>query len=253
MVYSKEFAKVYDEKWTVWGAKMWPFVFRLVKEKYSNATSWLDLCCGTGALLKYVSKRGFSGVGIDRSQHQIKIAKHRVPNAKFYIEDVRNLSLSQRFDIITCTYDSLNYLTKKRDLERVFRKVGIHLAKNGIFIFDMNTFEGLQDKWCKTSIMHEPSKTIIIEASFDKKRAIGKCIITGFLKDGRLYRKFEETHIERGYYKTEIEQLLTKTGFSFRKYDSDTCKKPKVRSGRIIYVCKRKRNSKRKRTKLLED
>ncbi len=57
MVYGKEFAKIYDEKWTAWGAKMWPFLFRLVKENCSNAFSWLDLCCGTGALLEYVSKR----------------------------------------------------------------------------------------------------------------------------------------------------------------------------------------------------
>lgn len=225
---------------------MWPFISRLVKESCSNATSWLDLCCGTGALLEYVSKRGFSCVGIDKSPYQVEIAKHKVPDAKFHIEDVRNLSLSRRFDIITCTYDSLNYLTRKRDLERVFRKVRRHLAEYGLFIFDMNTFGGLQEKWCKTFVIHEPSKTLIIEASFDRTRRIGKCTITGFLGDDRLYRKFDETHIERGYYRMEIEQLLHKTGFSFKKYDGDTFKKPRVRSGRILYVCQRKRNLKQK-------
>lgn len=239
MVYGKEFARVYDEKWTVWGAKMWPFLFKVVKEKHPDAATWLDLCCGTGALLEYVTKRGFDGVGVDVSPHQIKIAKYRAPKAHFYVDDVRDLNLSKKIDIITCTYDSLNYLIKKRDLERVFRRAGLHLEKRGIFIFDMNTFEGLQEKWRDTYIMRESSKTIIIEASFQKKRAIGKCLITGFIKDGRLYRKFEEIHIERGYSRKDIEQSLAKTGFLFKIYDGDTFKKPTAQSGRLVYVCQR--------------
>jgi SAM-dependent methyltransferase len=240
MVYGKEFAKVYDEEWTTWGAHMLPFVLRLAKEHCPNAATWLDLCCGTGALLSYVTKRGFAGVGVDISPHQIKIAKYRAPKAHFYVDDVRDLNLSKKFDVITCTYDSLNYITKKRDLEKAFRKAGLHLDDGGIFIFDMNTFEGLQEKWRDTYIMREPSKTVIIEASFNQKRSIGKCLITGFIKEGRLYRKFEEMHIERGYSRKEIEQSLTKRGFSFKAFDGDTFKKPTAQSGRLVYACQRK-------------
>jgi len=239
MVYGREFSKVYDEKWTAWGARMWPFLFRLAKENCPEAASWLDLCCGPGALLKYVTERDFSGFGVDISPHQIQIAKYRVPKAYFCVDDVCDLSLSQKFDIITCTYDSLNYLTKKRDLERAFRKASLHLADAGVFLFDMNTFEGLQDKWCETHIMREPSKTIIVEASFNERRALGKCFITGFVKEGPFYRTFEETHIERGYTREEIEQSLTKTGFAFKVYDGDTFRRPRERSGRLLYICKR--------------
>jgi len=243
MAYGKEFAKVYDEKWNVWGARMWPFIFKLAKEYNPDATSWLDLCCGTGALIKYVIGRGFSGTGIDSSPHQIKIAKSKVPEAEFLVEDVRNLSLSQKFDVITCTYDSLNYLTEKEDLERAIQNAGYYLAEGGVFIFDMNTYEGLQDKWCEKNVLRDPSMSIIIDASFNPRTAIGKCIITGFIKDGSGRRKFKEIHIERGYYSTEIEQGLIETGFSFKKYDGETFKKPKARAGRIIYVCQKEKNS----------
>ncbi|UCC39721.1 MAG: class I SAM-dependent methyltransferase [Candidatus Aminicenantes bacterium] len=240
MVYGKHFARIYDAKWTPWGKKLWPFLFKVVREKRPEAETWLDVCCGTGSLLEYVCKRGFSGVGVDNSRHQIKIAKSNVSEAKFYTQDIRSLSLSQKFDVITCTYDSLNYLTVKRDLERAFCKISSHLNPDGIFIFDMNTYEGLQDQWSKTFTVRDPSMTIIVESSFDSKREIGQCIITGFLKEGRLFRKFEEIHIERGYRSAEIEQLLTKTGFSFRKYDGNTLKRPKKRSGRLLYICHRR-------------
>ena len=242
MAYGKEFARVYDEKWNVWGAKMWPFVFKQAKEYNPEATSWLDLCCGTGALIEYVTERGFWGTGIDSSPHQIKIAKSKVPEAEFLVADVRNFCLSRKFDAITCTYDSLNYLTEKQDLEKALQKAGSHLAGDGVFIFDMNTYEGLQDKWCEKNVLRDPTMSIIIDASFNPKTALGKCIITGFIKDGSDHRKFEETHIERGYYSTEIEQGITKTGFSFKKYDGDTFKKPGVRAGRIIYVCQKEKN-----------
>jgi len=242
MAYGKEFANVYDEKWNVWGARMWPFVYKLTKEYNPEAASWLDLCCGTGALIKYVTEHGFSGTGIDSSPHQIKIARAKVPEAEFLVEDVRNFSLTRKFDTITCTYDSLNYLTKKQDLKRALQNAGSHLAGDGVFIFDMNTYEGLQDKWCEKNVIRDPSMSIIIDASFDPKTALGQCIITGFIKDGSGHRKFEETHMERGYHSTEIEQLLNETGFSFDKYDGDTFKKPKARAGRIIYVCQKKKN-----------
>jgi SAM-dependent methyltransferase len=237
MAYGKEFAKVYDEKWNVWGARMWPFVFKLAKEYNPDATSWLDLCCGTGALIKYVTERGFSGTGIDISPYQIKVANSKVPAAEFLVEDVRNFSLPRKFDVITCTYDSFNYLTEEQDLEKALQKAASHLAEDGAFIFDMNTYQGLRDKWCEKNVFRDPSMSIIIDASFNPKTALGKCIITGFIKDGSGHKKFEETHIERGYYSTEIEKLLNKAGLSFKKYDGDTFKKPKSRAGRIIYAC----------------
>ena len=69
---------------------------------------------------------------------------------------------------------------------------------------------------------HDENSTVIIETSFNTKRALGSCVITGFLKDGKGYRKFQEVHIERGYKVLEVEDLLRKAGFAFKKYDGST-------------------------------
>ena len=243
-IYGNDFAYVYNDKWESWGEKMWPFLRKVVRKKAPYTSTWLDLCCGTGSLLKFVCKEGFSAVGLDSSKHQINYAKQNAPHARILQGDIRQLSLPQTFDVITCMFDSLNYLTLKRDLAKVFHRVQLHMSQNGLFAFDMNTFEGLEDLWCSTTTTHDKNLTIIIETSFNKKRALGRCLITGFLKDGGLYRKFQEEHIERGYKAHEIDELLKKAGFTFKKYYGNSLSNPKKRSARLLYLCYKKNFSK---------
>lgn len=241
-VYGKDFAALYNDKWAFFGPKMWPFLSETVAKHNPDARTWLDLCCGTGSLLKFVCDAEFTAVGVDRSPYQLKYAKKNVPQAKFILADIRKLSIPDKFDVITCMFDSLNYLTNPKDLKKVFRAVHRHLNKNrnGLFIFDMNTFEGLQDTWCRTSTIREPNRITIIETSFDSKKALGKCLITGFIQQGRVYHRFEEAHLERGYRAREIDTLLAQSGFEFKKFDGNNFTRPKARSGRLLYLCHKK-------------
>ncbi len=237
-IYRRDFAAVYNDKWAFWGTKMWPFLWKALKRTNPEASTWLDLCCGAGSLLKLVRQHGFSAVGLDVSKHQLRHARRNAPGADLVAGDVRELSLARKFDAITCLYDSLNYLRSARDLERVFRRVRRHLNPGGLFAFDVNTFQGLQDRWRGTTVLDDSRSTVIIQSSFDARRALGRCRIIGFLKTGRFYRKFDEEHWERGYHARELEALLDTTGFDFKKYDADAFSRPSKRSGRLIYICK---------------
>lgn len=236
-VYGKDFASVYNDKWAFWGPKMCPFLLKTVKRSNPIAKNWLDLCCGAGSLLKLICENGFSAVGVDFSSHQLKYANINAPGAKLIKQDIRHLHLPYKFDVITCMFDSLNYLIRTKELTNVFRKVRKYLNHNGCFIFDMNTFDGLQDCWCRTSTIREPNRTIIVETSFDPESTIGRCLITGFIKEWQRYRKFEEEHIEKGYRPEEIEECLCKAGFNFKKYDGNSLSRPKKKSARLLYVC----------------
>jgi SAM-dependent methyltransferase len=239
-IYGQEFAAVYNDKWAFWAPKMWPFLSRLIAKDMPYAETWLDLCCGTGSLLHLVCKHGFRATGVDMSKHQIEHARRNAAGAKLLIQDIRTLSLPQKFDIVTSMFDSLNYLTKTQDLFKVIQKVNRHLSRGGLFIFDMNTFEGLEDHWCNIRTCHERKLTLITEASFDSKKAIGRFFITGFVCRSGIYHKFQEEHFERGYRAKEIEDILSQVGLSFTKYDGNTLGRVKKRSGRLLYVCKAK-------------
>jgi len=236
-IYGKDFANAYNTNWSFFGPKMWPFLAEAVARRNPEASTWLDLCCGTGSLLELVCENGFQATGVDASKHQLEHARQNAPRALLLHDDIRDLSLPDSFDVITCMFDSLNYLTAKKDILRVFRRVRRHLAAGGIFAFDINTYEGLQDQWCQTTTTEDPAMVLIVETSFDAKRALGHCLITGFVQEGARYRGFKEEHIERGYHAEEIEGLLEQAGFSFRKYDGYSLGRPRKRSGRLLYAC----------------
>jgi SAM-dependent methyltransferase len=236
-IYGRDFAAVYNESWGGFTRRIWPFLREMVRRHNPGAGTWLDLCCGPGWLLGMACESGFSAVGVDLSPHQLKYARQNAPDAKLVRADVREFSLSGKFDVITCMFDSLNYLTRKRELERALRRARRHLAGGGLFIFDVNTFEGLRKNWCKVSTMREPERTVMVDSSFDEKRGLGRCLVTGFVREGRLWRRFEEEHVERGYRPEEIEELLGRAGLSFSKYDGDSLARARKRSGRLVYVC----------------
>ncbi len=237
--YGKDFSALYNNRWGFYGVKMWPFLSEVIGRHQPEAETWLDLCCGAGSLLEMVCENGFSATGVDISRHQLKYARENAPCAKLVHADVREFSLPEKFDVITCMFDSLNYLTTKRDLTRAFRRARHHLHDEGLFIFDVNTFEGLRSRWCSVSTIREPDRMVIMDGSFDERRALGRSLITGFIKEGRLWRRFEEEHVERGYTAQELDDLLEGTGFSFRKYDSERLSRPRKDSARLLYVCRR--------------
>lgn len=239
-IYGKQFARFYNDNWAIWSAGVWPFLLETVRKRNPHAATWLDLCCGTGDLLEKVCRHGYAASGIDLSPHQLAHARRNAPRAALARGDIRTLKMNRAFDVVTCLFDSLNYLTVRKDLLAAFRTARDHLAEKGLFIFDMNTFEGMHDLWCRTTAVHDRNGTVIVETSFDGKRARGRGLITGFMKEGKLYRRFREEHVERGYRASEIEACLERAGFLFRKYDGESLSRPRKRSARLVYVCKRK-------------
>ena len=102
MIYGKDFASVYSDRWAFWGPKMWEFLSPIIRKELPHAKRWLDLCCGTGSLLRLASNDGFITTGVDISRHQINHARKNVPKARFVVGDVRELSLKREFDVVTC-------------------------------------------------------------------------------------------------------------------------------------------------------
>ena len=237
-IYGKDFAQAYNERWAFWGPKLWPFLSGAVERLVPDARSWLDLCCGTGSLLELVCEAGYVAAGVDLSRHQLAHARRNAPGAQLVRGDVRTFDLGRRFDVVTCLFDSLNYLTAKRDLERAFRRARRHMADGGLFAFDMNTLAGLRDQWNHTVIFRDPGRVLINETSFDETRKLGLCRITGFVRQGKAWRCFEEEHVERGYEPDEIEGLLARVGFHSTAFDGHSLGRPRKSSPRLLYLCR---------------
>lgn len=241
-IYGRDLASVYHAGWEEFAREMWPRALRCVRRRAPDAATWLDLCCGTGATLREAQKEGFAVAGVDISPHQIEQARRNAPGADLLAADVRKVKLERRFDVVSCFYDSLNYLLRKSDLLAAFRTARRHLAPGGIFIFDINTLEGMRQNWTHTVCLRGEGFTAIWEYTYDEDENLGQGRFEGFIKAGEdgeeLYRRYDETHYERGYEAGEVEELLVKAGLRpLDKLDGYTGARAGRKAEKLLYAC----------------
>lgn len=101
--------------------------------------SHIDLACGTGIFAAGMASLGIESMGIDASADMIKIAKTHYPQLKFEVSDMKDFKAKNKVDLVTCNFDSINHLREFSDWQKVFKNVYSGLAKQGRFVFDVNT------------------------------------------------------------------------------------------------------------------
>ncbi|KKT94030.1 MAG: hypothetical protein A3G57_01715 [Candidatus Andersenbacteria bacterium RIFCSPLOWO2_12_FULL_45_8] len=99
----------------------------------------LDVACGTGRLLSKLVPYSVSSVGIDSSAGMLAEARKKLPQTKFHLQNMTAIRISGMYNVITCTFDSLNYVLNIDDVQEYFRNIKKLLKEQGIFIFDFNT------------------------------------------------------------------------------------------------------------------
>ncbi len=105
---------------------------------HPDATTLLELGCGTGALLAGLAPL-LRVTGIDRSPEMLAIAAEKVPQARLVRGDMTAFSLPDRFDVVICMFDTLNHVAEFSGWLTLFSCVHEHLADDGLFVFDVNT------------------------------------------------------------------------------------------------------------------
>jgi SAM-dependent methyltransferase len=101
----------------------------------------LDLGCGTGRpIADFLSQQRFQVTGVDGSHEMIALAKKYVPAAKFYVQDMRELDLSEKFDAILMWHSSFHLSVA--DQIPLFKKLQAHLNPGGYLMFTSGTTNG---------------------------------------------------------------------------------------------------------------
>jgi len=223
----------------------------------------LDLACGTGTLALILADAGWDVVGLDASEPMLALATHKAAEAEvagrlaFVYGDLRDLreraehgppptdaALAigrSRFDMVTCTYDSLNYLLTEADLARCFAGVASVLRPDGLFFTDMNTRRFLEHDWGIHEVLERPGLVQVTQSYFDPITACSTMVLTGFAGDDeRGYQRFDETHIERAYEPEVVAGLLASAGLRLEAaYDCFTFQPAHERSQRIAWVARK--------------
>jgi len=243
----REFARFYS-----WGPypdysrRMAELLPQVLERFGAKPKTILDLACGEGTFAVEMARQGYKVTGVDLSSEMLRLAREKAEEAgvtvDFVQQDMRGLSLDEEFDLVTCWYDSLNYLLEHEELVATFRNVARVLSSNGLFIFDMNTRYCLAVYWQRHPAYVQQDTGELFEVhrpGYDYERDIASMRITGFYREGEIWHRFDEVHRERGYTLEQIKQALREAGLrelacwgNLREMSE-----PKPDSGRVWFVC----------------
>ena len=94
----------------------------------------------------------------------------------------------------------MNYMMEYRDLVQVFRLVNNYLDPRGVFIFDLNTEYKYRELLADNTFAEAREESSFIWDNFyDESSGINEYDLTLFIREGQLYRKYEETHFQKAY------------------------------------------------------
>jgi len=233
-------AKFYDDVVVAFPYKEWAdFILELMRLHGIVAERILDIACGTGTLDFILEERGFEVKGIDASPQMIEIAARkgaqRGSNIEFAVGDMCSTYLGERFDLVICTFDSLNYVPPQ-DLLKALANVREHLANGGAFIADVCTPRELLS-WHGKKIWRQIGKVrqlwVYNYNSGERKLRIE---INFALPD----EEVREVHYEYGFSPRQIKHFSHLAGFEGVKFYADRrVGRPGIRCNRFWVVASR--------------
>lgn len=218
----KDFAAIYDElinadvDYKAWADK----ILECCMEANTDRQSYLDLACGTGNMTVELAKAFKSVWALDLSSSMLTEAESKLRGtgikARYVCQDICEIKLNQKFDLITCCLDSTNYITDESDLKSYFTGVLNHLKDNGLFVFDINSYNKLTNILGNNTFTYDNDEVVYIWENYLEGDSV-EMNLTFFVKAGEKYKRFDEQHCERAYTEDFIENLINESGLRIVK------------------------------------
>lgn len=135
-------ADVYDRLMSHVDYVMWAAHVRALWERHGRGrlAGAYDAACGTGRLLAALAAPGLRLAGSDGSAAMLARARARLPRrVRLTCQDLREVADGERWDLVTCLYDSLNYLLEEDELREALVRLAALARPGGLVVFDMCT------------------------------------------------------------------------------------------------------------------
>lgn len=220
-----EYARVYDQiGQRGFGERMASVILEELSERGIVPRTVLDLGCGTGSATMAFARGGLRATGLDRSAEMLARARDLAMleqlDVHFLEGDMTDLQLAASFDLVTCIYDTVNYLPGGTELRALFHAVFAALLPGGSFVFDMNTRHRLSNSWEQGLILASDSDDLFVtyRSWFDEGLDVSPLIVTGFVRQtDRSWIRFDEEHIERSWPIAAVQEWLRQAGFQIEQ------------------------------------
>lgn len=238
-----DFASLYDQLMNDVDYEKWfNYIEEIFERNGKKPRTILEMACGTGNLTEFFCKENYEVTCFDLSEEMLTVASSKLSsyrNVNILKQDMTELNLSDnKFEVIVSACDSINYIISLDDLLRVFKNAYNHLEQGGLFVFDINSYFKLKNVIGENIFVEDQEDIFYVwDNEFLEEEQLCNFYLTFFVKEDGLYRRFDETHVERAYQTEEILDALKKSGFKkVDYYDEFTFDDVKEKSERIFFT-----------------
>ena len=239
----EQFSYAYDRMMINVSYTRWcNYILSLFNMYQCDPRNILDLACGTGSLTILLASQGYSVTGLDKAEGMLNVAREKAERENLDITlrqgNMIDFEISEKFDVILCTYDSINYAINEDELSMMFETVAKHLSSDGLFIFDVTTERNIVEHFHnKTFSDNQQDYSYIWKNTYLHKTKMCRTFLTFFIRDGDLFRRYEEVHQQRIFEVSTVTGLLKATGYKLLSaYDMYTFNRWSRTSDRINFT-----------------
>lgn len=216
-------------------------VMGLIRKRRPDAHSILDLACGTGSITQGFADHFSDVVGLDSSRQMLQFAKRKVPAAHFIQGNMANFQLDKHFDVITCLHNSVNHLVTFQEWEALLHNAANHLNEGGVFIFDVNPIDKMDDMAARSPTVRQTGNDYVIIQIFKDENRTGS-----YVWDVKILKKKKNGYVVK-HEPIEVssypnDKILAALHRDFEVVDSFVPVAPTIYDdvGRMYYVCIKK-------------
>ena len=194
----------------------------------------IDVACGTGVLVEKLRQSGWRSLGADRSHAMVQQGRQNAPDFPGVAADMRALPFHKTAGLVTCLFDSLNFLTEEADLKRGLREMAGALAPGGILYGDVITERMVLTHFAGKRWTEQNGRfSTAWESDYDKSAHLAETRVT--------VNRGPVNYIhERIFPLATLQSAMERAGLTVLAFcDAATWKKPRKRSIRIDFVAAR--------------
>lgn len=217
------FAKNYDEYMSHVAYDSWVRKIKLWFKQYCSRdlSKIIELACGTANISTRFVFEGYHVDACDLSAEMLAIADTKPFKPNLYQACLTDPIPGKGYDLALCMFDSVNYLTKSKQLAAMLQEVHSALADGGLFIFDISTLFNSEENFADTcSLSNSHGNYMVHQAWFEPVRYKQNSALTAFTKGFLAYSHRFEQHNQRVYLCADIINQIHKSPFKLKAIHS---------------------------------
>lgn len=203
----------------------------------------LDLACGTGTMTALLTQRGYELISVDSSPDMLAEAREKsagLPGEPpvLLCQTMPELDLYGTVDAAICCLDSINYLTRPRDVQRTFQRLKLFIAPGGLLVFDINSPEKLMGLDGQVWLDETEDIYCVWRTEFSRRSRICSYWMDIFTRsEDDTWERACEEHRQRAYTVEELTGWLREAGFvNIRTYGDCRMSAPREGEQRIYFT-----------------